>query len=73
MARQLQITCDQCGKAKGDSNHWWQAVRTIHTDPSGISGIELLPGSLFPDKSASDLCGEECVLKFVASKLSEMK
>jgi hypothetical protein len=73
MARQLQITCDQCGKPKGDSNHWWQAIRTIHTNPSGAVGIELIAGSCIPDKTAVDLCGAECVLKFVAGKLSETK
>jgi hypothetical protein len=75
MARNLTITCDQCGQEKQESNHWYQVTRTIHTIPSGAQGIEIFRHRNLGEMgdAVSDLCGEECVLKFVASKLREMK
>jgi hypothetical protein len=74
MARTLQITCDQCGKVKAQANHWW--IGRFNTDDPAAGGlfIMLLPiDETAPVGDDHHLCGEECVQKFVAQKMREMK
>jgi hypothetical protein len=79
MARSLQITCDQCGKQKQESNHWWY-VTLVDYRGELYRVCLLAPSRAVPEEerdncalAQADLCGEECVLKFVAAKMREMK
>jgi hypothetical protein len=88
MARSLRITCDQCGKQKREplvesGNRWWKVAREADVDLGGgafkVENCFLLATAeeeIRPPRRSYDmwdLCGEECVLKFVASKMREMQ
>lgn len=58
------VTCDECGKQKGDVNHWFRALQ--NADSIRIMQSEVHPylhtsevGALF------DLCGQACVIQAV--------
>ena len=64
MAIVEQVTCDVCGKLKGDVNHWWLAhVKDfIRVEP----WAETLSIGEF-----KHLCGQECVIQAVNRWMGE--
>ena len=64
--------CDECGRIKGESNHWHQ-IAVIKWDAGGAVTVEL--GSLgardVPESSYNihDLCGEQCLWKHIGKLL----
>ena len=66
MSRAVQITCDQCGKQKQETNHWFMAAPYrggIFVQHSGGDMLSLEP--------IYDLCGEACVLKKVSEVITK--
>ncbi len=62
------VKCDECGRLKGEANHWHQ-IGIIRSE-SGSTWIELgtLMGSpIGAEKhySIHDLCGEQCFVKHI--------
>ena len=57
-------TCDQCGRVKGETNHWF----AIRAQGTGIPVIPVLKLIRFMDASVDDihLCGEGCVIARVS-------
>lgn len=68
MARTEQISCDFCGKMKGESNHWF----TLYVKGTGqFFTNELLPREMQQWYTLKDLCGESCMLKEIAKCLKQ--
>ncbi len=62
-----QYTCDVCGRAKGEVNHWWRArvgnaLHIYHWEYFGEGGDD----ESVPTKH---ICGHECLNKLVAAFL----
>jgi len=66
--------CDECGRIKGESNHWHQ----IGVIPSTVGGPWIELGSLAGPHSLKeyteayrvlDLCGEQCFYKHIGKLL----
>jgi hypothetical protein len=59
--RQLVTTCDVCGVAKQEVNHWWTVRVGFQVNASGtpptLSIEEFRPG-LEPDIDAREVCGQ---------------
>lgn len=75
MAELRSITCDNCGKVKGENNHWWKLVanikeRVMFICPFSydIHNISLMKASY----KTFDACGLEC-LGILESKVKEGK
>ncbi len=52
------ITCDVCGKVKGESNHWFKVeIRS--------QCIFVTPASWARNTKEQDACGQECVHKLL--------
>lgn len=66
MAREIRITCDCCGKLKGDNNHWWviRVEDALHLYT--FEWIELHLDYHLLHK-LQYLCGYFCVSKVIAS------
>lgn len=62
MAKVDSYQCDQCGRLKGEVNHWW--IVTI-TQGSTYPGVFLVTpmGSRQAGEGALALCGFECVTR----------
>lgn len=77
MARLQTITCDQCKRVKGESNHWFEARKSSVGPPFFIvvRGDEYITN--IPDGVRFDLCGYECVTlklaEFMAAKTIQPK
>ncbi len=73
MARETIVKCDRCGKHKGPTNHWYAVVLS----PLNAGCIEVYPNRADAPtsdaKHQSDFCGEECLIAFISSKLTEKK
>jgi hypothetical protein len=73
MAIATQVTCDVCGKQKGDVNCWW--VGTI-TEVGTHKSLKIYPwptGSkeVANGKTVNHLCGQECVIKAVSEWMAK--
>jgi hypothetical protein len=77
MSRCTQITCDECGAVKKDSNRWWSLCLNEFLKEGSESEIDWREISLMPvehmasnhfDEYAMvlDLCSEACVHKTVS-------
>ena len=61
MSRAYQDTCDFCGKAKGEVNHWYRLKVTPH------GTLIILPSVGQPENSTiKDACGSSCVSQGVS-------
>jgi adenine-specific DNA methylase len=67
MAWTEQITCDGCGKKKGDVNHWWLMEKTANEFRIYRWNEQTTKGLI---RRAKHLCGQECVIKAVNEYLS---
>jgi len=57
-----KVFCDECGRVKGEANHWH---RMVVAGPKGKETIRL--GDLGEDPyGVHDLCGEQCFYKHIA-------
>ena len=61
MSRQTSITCDQCGKTKGEANHWW----LVFAKAPGVADRRFQvfePQELEADEDEVqyDVCSEQC-------------
>ena len=73
------IICDVCRKAKGETNAWWTAK--TYRDPA--AGFFIAPGTVADmpagymqgvapfDAAMVDLCGEQCVLRWVSEQMGK--
>lgn len=68
--------CDECGRIKGDANHWHQVG--VYTWPSVAGGMHTLmllgepmepPSIAGDDYEVHDLCGEACFYKHIGKLL----
>lgn len=60
--------CDQCGKAKDDSNHWWMRNPSFKTDCTFIA----FPWN--PDSGAVEhICSETCLVKALSKWMETIK
>ncbi len=64
MAQKTVITCDMCGKIKGESNHWYQGKN------DGVIQIATLGSQSFSDPDV-DLCGRGCAHKWIDSQFTQ--
>lgn len=67
-----QIKCDQCGKFKGEANHWHRIVtipgpaqRVLTVILGEYSGIALPISNGRTTAEYRDLCGQECLHKHI--------
>lgn len=65
--------CDECGREKGEVNHWWQSwvsrdrdLQRLHVQRWQVGSV----GSAY-DPTLLDLCGIECLLKRVSKFCAE--
>jgi hypothetical protein len=60
----VQITCDVCGRAKGETNHWFKAVvdRTVEV-PVGIAFGTSEANAEGTGLVLEHICGEACLHK----------
>lgn len=61
MARRDAFTCDVCGKAKQDVNHWWMLFEG-ESQTGTYCAVYTWDGDI---ESFKHLCGQECVIKAV--------
>jgi hypothetical protein len=68
MAKVETITCDVCGKIKGEVNHWFKASSTDGSDEI-IRGFSVYPSDEPIDRGFVylDLCGQSCVVQAINS------
>lgn len=74
MARSLQITCDGCGKKKGESNRWWLMGFRSEGARVLVLPLDHATDSAYPFDQrfdAVDFCGQSCVLKFIAEQMGK--
>jgi hypothetical protein len=59
--RKISIICDECGREKGDANHWHELGVMEDSLKTG-GGVVVLLGSFnaFDIDRRIDICGEEC-------------
>jgi hypothetical protein len=69
MAQIKTISCDNCGKQKGEANHWWSIEANIHTKSMFIHPFDELQLKI-PDHIELSACGLEC-LGILESKIKE--
>ncbi len=64
------IKCDECGAAKGRTNHWWTVF--FHRDCFAVHiyKFDLLNSEHMTRTLKFDLCGEECLQKKISSLLA---
>lgn len=61
-----QIKCDQCGKEKGESNHWFKlAVGKGYVTVFGLFCAERHAAADLTGMIIRDLCGQECLHKHI--------
>ena len=67
----LTSYCDECGRPKGETNHWWKLEANIQKKSMFISPLEI-PTDNFPKDRYIQLkaCGLECLAK-LESKIKE--
>jgi predicted Fe-S protein YdhL (DUF1289 family) len=70
MARSLQITCDGCGRAKQESNHWWCIKVRDNNGTMALATAAAAEDWLHHDRD-HDFCGQSCVLKFIAEQMGK--
>ncbi|MDR3723293.1 MAG: hypothetical protein P4K83_02235 [Terracidiphilus sp.] len=68
-----QIKCDECGRAKGETNHWLKSIEV-----SGYEGIVFMPAEAFqseatPGLTVRDQCGQACAHKRLDAWLASLK
>lgn len=63
--QEMVTKCDVCKKPKGTTNHWWRAKVVGET-------ILILPHSETAARGDADLCGRECLHKWIDSQLNEL-
>jgi len=63
MAIVEQVTCDVCGKAKCEVNHWWLYG-------TSKSAIEIIPWDE-QKRGWNHACGQECVIQAVNRWMGE--
>lgn len=56
MAIAQAVTCDVCGKLKGEVNCWWLQTRAK-------AFFEVMPWNDETYATSDHLCGQECVVK----------
>lgn len=63
--------CDQCGRKKGEANHWWMAV--ILWPESRTHGLKVFVWQASEEQfsGVKHLCSQECVLKEVAAFMNQ--
>ena len=67
-------TCDICGVAKGETNHWHVAIQAA--DMAGIMFVpaeEATAQRTLPHITIQDICGEACAVKRLSQYLSTTK
>jgi hypothetical protein len=61
------ITCDVCGRPKGDTNHWFKAISALDTSNPANIGIAFGPSTAsISDPEGlviEDICGDACAHK----------
>jgi len=68
MANFSGVRCDECGRIKGEANHWHQIGLTQALGKDG--SISLLLGAMHYDvDEVHDLCGEACFYKHIGKLL----
>lgn len=61
-----QIKCDQCGKEKGENNHWFRlAVGKGYVTVFGLFCAERHTAADLTGTIIKDLCGQECLHKHI--------
>lgn len=60
--------CGECGKIRGESNHWWWAGRYDATVEFAVRPMDSAP---HPDNSEC-YCGQECVSKALARYMASV-
>lgn len=68
MTWDVSFTCDICGKAKGEANHWWMVMLgDVPCWDEGQPGqrFTLLPWNAAESRSQAiyHLCGQGCAMK----------
>jgi hypothetical protein len=63
MAVTQQITCDVCGKVKGQVNHWWMFNVTHVLAEEDYFNFEAKPWIDSEQDWTRHACGQECLLK----------
>ena len=67
MSRPVVPTCDECGRVKQETNHWWTAF--VNANP-GVNCLEFSPyqhhSGIPVGFRLYDLCSEECAHKLLA-------
>ena len=69
--------CDECGRIKGESNHWHQMGVYVWPASEGQSPLSVELGKLHgapagqagDDYEIHDLCGEQCLYKHLGKLL----
>lgn len=78
MAQQTTYTCDECGKQRGDANHWWLATFLSNVQIEYASDFDREHGMAFAKWSeegsrqphAFHLCGNGCATKLLSKWMS---
>lgn len=77
MPRIEVFECDVCGKAKGESNHWYIVLfgNNVGVDPS----LGIFPWNYYDQgnsmryiQGTSFVCGENCLNKWISSNLPKL-
>lgn len=70
MAEQTVYTCDECGKVKGETNHWFRAltegrsiVFTPWDEPIGYPDDK--------DRPERHLCGHACAIQLLSKTIGQ--
>jgi len=71
MATVKTVTCDQCGRTKGPSNHWIRTTQ-FHNGMVAFWPSDS-PVLTYDDWIMRDLCGMDCLVKWLTATLAEAK
>ncbi len=71
MAESMAYTCDECGRAKGPSNHWYRAYWV-----PGVAGPQFVcyTWATIPKAEGSrqlHLCGMDCLVRCMTKAMRE--
>lgn len=72
MARITTITCDVCGKQKGEANHWLMYCARA----GGKDGPMIHFGTAVwseGDTAAGDICSEQCAIRKLSEVLQQIQ
>jgi hypothetical protein len=71
VTRHLTYTCNECGRPKGDSNHWF----VVEIGPQGmlVRPFGDPNAALWPGSNLMHLCGETCTLTVVSRMIEVTK